>query len=704
VQKAKFRVGNISIEGFKGFTDKHEIPFFGKHAFLFGENGCGKSSVVEAIRWCLFGLADRPETEVRNAYYASSECDVDLELIASDGKWHFHRSLRPGAERSRLVIADPTGKEVQLLKVFPHLARMGPREGTHIIFAAQQASGRRPQTDISDFHKVLYAYLHLEEVPEMLERFDKLLEEQQSVRDELASEIGDIEEKLRTKLDQVNLELNELLRNPPWIGSVVPTRAESNVKINAFVLELATLVGQTMPEASPEELLEKSEEWLQILEKSAAEDLEKTLLKMRDRAKVIKDLLQSWTDVEKQRVELKESIERLKKEIGRICEGQSLEDLNETLDLVHKRLVAHDAKLGIAKDAEEYLKSHAVTECPVCLSEYPVDELNKKVRASIEKAGPELSTLSVEHDRLQTIHVSATQLYDQLKESEKRAQRAQDEQTSVISQIKQVLAIASDSQLNEEDARTRLAEIENSVDSLASSLQATESKHAELGKRIESLRTELRFHKYRNEQDRLQRQLAVGLQSIHDEFRELTELDNTVHDVKKELKLAFEEAIDRAIPSLNDMMSDVFHKLTGQASFEKISIQRMDTERGLVLHFLVGSDRIPGQFFNPEDVLNGQANSALRLVPYFVFSEFQSETLELDLLLIDDPSQSFDTSHVGSLLKELSKAGSHAQLVIATHEEDRFGPLLNNHFHTSDFEVIKFIGFDPAKGPSFVIN
>ena len=40
---------------------------------MFDTNGLGKSSVVEAVRWCLFGLADRPEAEVRNVFYPAGE-------------------------------------------------------------------------------------------------------------------------------------------------------------------------------------------------------------------------------------------------------------------------------------------------------------------------------------------------------------------------------------------------------------------------------------------------------------------------------------------------------------------------------------------------------------------------------------------------------------------------------------------------------
>lgn len=50
-----FSVESIAIEGFKGFTTRQEINFEGRHVFLLGQNGNGKSSIIEAVRWGLFG-------------------------------------------------------------------------------------------------------------------------------------------------------------------------------------------------------------------------------------------------------------------------------------------------------------------------------------------------------------------------------------------------------------------------------------------------------------------------------------------------------------------------------------------------------------------------------------------------------------------------------------------------------------------------
>src|SRR2546427_2890804 len=147
-------------------------------------------------------------------------------------------------------------------------------------------------------------------------------------------------------------------------------------------------------------------------------------------------------------------------------------------------------------------------------------------------------------------------------------------------------------------------------------------------------------------------------------------------------------------------MTDVYRRLTQQASFTQIAVQPGPMTSARALHVKVTSERTPGVFFEPSEVLNGQAFSALNLVPYFVFSQFQAEALELDCLLIDDPSQTFDTSRIEVLLRELATAGSHAQLIVASHEEDRFTPFLHTCFAAGSYRILRTTAFSPEAGPT----
>ena len=47
------RLSKVSIAGFKSFADPIEIRFDQPKVGIVGPNGCGKSNIVDAIKWVL---------------------------------------------------------------------------------------------------------------------------------------------------------------------------------------------------------------------------------------------------------------------------------------------------------------------------------------------------------------------------------------------------------------------------------------------------------------------------------------------------------------------------------------------------------------------------------------------------------------------------------------------------------------------------
>jgi len=50
----KLTINSIDIKNFKGCTSLH-LDFTKNRNILEGENGIGKTTVLDAITWCLFG-------------------------------------------------------------------------------------------------------------------------------------------------------------------------------------------------------------------------------------------------------------------------------------------------------------------------------------------------------------------------------------------------------------------------------------------------------------------------------------------------------------------------------------------------------------------------------------------------------------------------------------------------------------------------
>ena len=52
-QQKKLRLTQINLAGFKSFVDPTRIPVPGQLVGVVGPNGCGKSNVIDAVRWVL---------------------------------------------------------------------------------------------------------------------------------------------------------------------------------------------------------------------------------------------------------------------------------------------------------------------------------------------------------------------------------------------------------------------------------------------------------------------------------------------------------------------------------------------------------------------------------------------------------------------------------------------------------------------------
>jgi DNA repair exonuclease SbcCD ATPase subunit len=699
---SKFRLASVSIEGFKAFTTRKTIELSGKHLFVFGENGRGKSSIVEAVRWALFGLADRPETEIRNQFYPEGDCRVELKLLGPGGTWSLTRRLRAGSGKSDQFITDPNQKPVNQSEIFPHIARLGPKEGTHIIFAAQQASGRRPQADISDFDKVLYSYLHLEETPELLTHLDNLIEEQQEGERQVADKLSEIEQELRTELEGAELRLEELLRNPPWPHESNPTLEETETKVSQFVKQIELLVGETIPaESNQAATLQNCENAISKFTMLGRANMESQLARLTGEIDAITTSWDAKVTAETLVRKHTPEISRLEEAKSVAGQGRTPSELSNELGALKEHLERSNFKHAIAKQAESYCSRFSADECPVCLTPIQTEELLQKIRQLVNDCEPNTKDVSKRIEEAETNLRSMEKLEEELNALTQACSEARAQILDADQRLRELLDLSSDIEVTEIGVKPVLEALQMSQAALQHGLKADEISTSDWKKNIETLRHELRFQKYRRRTEELQRDLDTGLQPARDCYAQFEQLLLTTQSIRDKLQQEFHSALDQTLPKIGEMMTEVYQRLTKQISFEKVFVERVpSSSRGRDLIVRVSSSRVPDVRCNPDDVLNGQAINALRLAPYFVFSQFQSEALELDLLIVDDPSQSFDTSRVNLLMRELAAAASHAQLIIATHEAERFEPQISQVFDQQDYSVIRINGFDPEQGPN----
>ena len=233
-----FNIQSVEIEGFKGFTSPQTIDFEGRHVFLLGRVGKGKSSIVEAVRWGLFGSVSRRYEVVRNTRYAG-DCRVVIILVCDGEPWNLRRTYNPGTGRTSIpVLTDRHGTSHLLSEVMPNLDSLDAGEGAHIIFASQSAPLSRQPTDLEPFEKHIFSYLGLTHPRALLSDLDNFLRDQSDAEDKLGAEITDARKDIDDQIEQEETRRRNILNAPPWGDGPPPSMGTSEQKVRRFMEEI----------------------------------------------------------------------------------------------------------------------------------------------------------------------------------------------------------------------------------------------------------------------------------------------------------------------------------------------------------------------------------------------------------------------------------------------------------------------------------
>lgn len=636
--------------------------------------------------------------------YSKGECTVTIHLISeSRSRIEVKRELRPGTNLSRQTIRDENGNVIAEKDVLPELARIGHQEGTQVIFAAQHAGGRQAQVDITNFTRVLCFYLRLEKVPDLIEKLEKLLDDREEEFKSAAQEVEVAAGRTRAELELTNTKIEEILRNPPWGELPAPSKTESERKITALLDDAANSRGINGPDKSgtPLDALAHLKRELDRVGAQKHGDLDAEHKRLSGQAmaaeKALTGLLESQANLSSARAD----VEQAERQQLAALDGETYDAICTRVEKLERGMTENAAKADLVSRAKTLCAEYSWLQCPVCGAEHPaqlLEPLEERIAtnaASLANVAPSSATLESLRSQVQKLRSIDATL------STKR--RILSIASTAVSLAREQLAATMPSATVDGDGsevRARIDDLRRATTALSGEMANSQGEHAIWSKRVKDLEQEITYHAYRGKKESLQRKLIEGLAGPREALRRYQELQRSASRIKTILEQAFDEALERARPPLEEMLTEVYQRLTRQPSYDLVRIfTPPDQQRRRELR--VASSQLHGEPF-PPSVLNGQAAKALRLVPYFVFSRFQPEIMELELLLIDDPSESFDTSHVGDLVGELARAAEHAQLFVATHEREKFEQHLLEHFGAEHPLELSVEGFSTMGGPKIV--
>lgn len=700
MENSGFRIIEVSIEGFKGFTKKQTLSVDGKHLFLLGPNGYGKSSVLEAIRWGLFGSTRRPGETVLNQNYPGA-CRVELALSQGGKSYLLRRTLLrgvTGGNDARLF--DEAGQEQNLGEVMPQLDSAAAGEAMHLVFTAQAAKQKRAVEDLKPFERTVYTYLGLTDVRLAIGQLDKFVFEQDAMLNNLGKKFGEAEHRLDIQVAAVEDARDAILANPPWGDEMMPTVEQTRQKLLVFGKELAPLLRAAEPldNGDIDTLCHIAERYVaqaSLLGKTApTQELAQVESKIGRLREVLEKLRVASSKLMEARSTLKATEEELRDSSG----GKTVDQVEMEFGAANKHLEKEAATENLKQLAATLLSGSNVegesAKCPVCYLPMEKDAMLKIISEAEGYASNVVAALTSERNRLKS-------MLDQ------------------ILALKSAISIKAQTVLSCENA------VQQSEKGLAPELQvgpgvdlgAEAAKRLEvMGHQVEALKKQIENAK---EADQLRRSTLLklqdetklhrllrqhrGLQAKREESRRAKEnlaslmgLRETTSKIRGAMESGLLAELKASLGPVDKALSESFVALTQHPAYDRAFV---DPDLLPKLELKVGSTEDPKGKWD-DSVLNGQATSALGLVPYFAFSQLTDMPFEVHVMLLDDPTQSFDREHIETLVAKLAQVGQKVQLVLSSHELLLFKEFIKKYFPKTSHRIVELTKFSIKDGPA----
>ena len=687
-----FRIRRISVEGFKGFTGAQEIDVRDRHIFLIGPNGNGKSSVIEAIRWGLFGSTNRPNDIVRNRGYGG-DCRVEIDLARDGKKWRLHRVLTPGGGgHSRPGLFDEDSNEHPIRNVLPQLDSLDAGEGTHIIFAPQSAPLRRQPEDLTPFARTVFGHLGLTHARAMLSHLETFVKEQEDEENSLDGLVSDARKLVDERIAELERRRGHILDSPPWDGNRPPSIADTESKAKALIQKIGkSEPGQDFRKFSLDALADEAERALEARIGLDRTPLNETLERLADKVSHLGTIRDHCENIARKKEELSEA----RKNLHSVLNGASTDELREQVERQRQKAgtLALRHRLGeIAAELLDRTEGNGLLLCPICETERERDDFVSAISAMVDVENEEddsgLRAIETQWNNAQEIETQVRGLSHDIEQLE--------------SDLTVLVTPEEEVELTEAIHGGRVAEYIGAAErqrlSVVKQVDGFENWFGGVRAQVSKLHEEANYHQLQRDLSSL-RAIDADMKRVQRAFDQMVQFGESVRDIHHSVKRTLTKELGKKAPRVAEDLTRVFSALTRHPHFDRLVIDKQklpDLELG------VASSNDSLGTPHPIGVLNGQAQSALALVPYFALSQAAEAPIEVYLVLLDDPTRAFDRDHIQILIERLADLGQRVQIVVATQEQEVFLDLLPTSFGRESYVVVEPKNWSYSGGPELV--
>ena len=690
---------SIELAGFKSFAKKNTFEFNSSISAVVGPNGSGKSNIAEAFRFVLGEQSiksmrgKRGEDLIWNGATSEPRANRASVKVTLDNTQKIFDIDFPEVIVERVVHRDGlneysiNGSVVRLKDVLELLARAHiGASGHHIISQGEadkilSASPKDRKSMVEDALGLrLFQYKRLESERKLQKTFENITQVE-ALRKEIAPHLKFLGKQVE------KLEKTESMR-----GELVTLATEYFKREDIYVsFSRAKLLSERKP---------------------LNETLEK-LSKESKNAKRVIELESGLSAVRKHR-------DDLTRELGKL-EGLIMAE-ERVIENEKRLLVSDEFKTVRLKDVENLYEEvsllSVVTEVISKLGNFIKDRKHSTDSRLIGEAQTKIGELKKSQVELEKSLKIAREKEQEITDAEKAVLRIMSEENELISKLNLLKAQEDKLNLEEEEFKRDLSEVEHFVGTSALHFKDIDIGDEKLAMEEDRKKQQERKHMIEKFKIRLEDSSISGMEEVHKEYkdtserdaflaRELLDLDKsakTLSELIKELETRLASEFSSGLESINKEFGKLFVAMFGggeaslvltkeeagldePASAEGSGVAR---EEGLDIKVSLPKKKIRGLV-----MLSGGERALTSIALIFAVSQVNPPPF----IILDETDAALDESNskkYGDLVEILSK---HSQLILITHNREtmsRAGVIYGVTMGSNGISKLLSISFDKA--------
>lgn len=702
---SSFTLNSIRIRGFRGFVKEEVVSTQAPCVLLSGGNRSGKSSLINAIEWCLFGkkvaevttyhLRERKDWQILNrnspdgyvelTFASDTETLIVFREIKKKGAANFYFQKNGGTreqdEAALHALLHVTPADfLSLVHLHPEIIRS---------FVVEQ---RRYRED------ALNRLLGLSDLENLIDGIQKVSSEQFLAS--FDSKFEDVEIRLEERLNTRQRDLQQ---------------ATDTAKADAIEESLFNEAGaSTICGEIAKRLTEFSEECdvptpslpnFMILtgQRTFLPTARSTLENLRIKHPSVqsqKQLISEQQALGNLRDAYVESATKLQDQEKQLKKARAKETIEEDLKKARTRLKQQKDRLAqaertakILSEALEYFQKFAIKgsiRCPLCLSDTTAEHVRE--HAEQELAKPLFRDIQAKIAEIQK-HIE--KLEDELdgrcrlEQAAKRWQKkTQDNALEIGKALRRVLTSKDDPVAILEKRLQVIVEQQNKIQA---SIQRWHERLEIVNGSIAKLELILRILDFKQQLDSLSRvSQTPAFASLQNARTAAEKFVADLDTLSASLVTMVRDERRSKLDAVKHEISHIFKNLTGRPDFANLEIDLDDPDLSVSVTNQSESAKATA-------LLNQGDLNCAALSIFLAVAGSTGLAHRLGLVILDDPGQSLDTHHKARLAEVLNSLCERKQLLIGS-QDDEFIELARQAISKKK-KLLRFTSWDPNTGP-----